>query len=83
VQIFQLPVKGFAPELLEDVLVTKGRSWEKDPDLGPCLCPRHLGKMKANNWKLCLPELKPVCQKCPAKTAIHLQSLPLPAAYKN
>ena len=36
-----------------------------------------------DNQQLHLPELKPMCQKCPAKTAIHLQNLPLPAAYKS
>lgn len=77
------PSKGFALDPLEDVLDTKGRSWEKAPEFGPPLCPRRLGKMKDNNRQLRLPELKPMCQKCPTKTAIHLQNLPLPAAYKS
>lgn len=38
--------------------------------------------MKDNNWQLHLPELKPVCQKCP-KTVMHLQNHLLPAAFKR
>lgn len=39
--------------------------------------------MKDDNWQLHLPELKPVCQKCPVKTVIHLQKHLLLAAYKR
>lgn len=39
-QMFHLPVQGFALDPLEDVLGTKGRSWEKTPEFSPHLCPR-------------------------------------------
>lgn len=49
VQMFHLPVQGFALDPLEDVLGPKGRSWEKALEFNLHLCPRYLEKMKVNN----------------------------------